>query len=58
MQLYYAPGTITIAVAIALQEAGLEYEAFLERYAAPDQRERWQTLRQQVSFTDNQVELL
>ncbi|TLP65901.1 glutathione S-transferase family protein [Parasedimentitalea maritima] len=27
MQLYYAPGTISVAVAIALQEAGLEHEA-------------------------------
>lgn len=26
MQLYYAPGTISIAVAIALEEAGLDYE--------------------------------
>jgi glutathione S-transferase len=27
MQLYYAPRTISVAVAIALEEAGLEYEA-------------------------------
>ncbi len=37
MQLYYAPGTISIAVAIALQEAGLEYEAIRLDFASGEQ---------------------
>ena len=40
MQLYYAPNTISIAVAIALEEAGLEYEAIRIDFA-----ERQQTTR-------------
>ena len=34
MQLYYAPGTISIAVAIALHEAGLDFEAIKIDFAA------------------------
>lgn len=37
MQLYYAPGTISIAVAIALQEAGLDYEPIKLDFAAKEQ---------------------
>ena len=37
MQLYCAPGTISIAVAIALQEAGLEYETIKIDFAAKEQ---------------------
>lgn len=37
MQLYYAPGTISIAVAIALEEAGLEYEAIKLDFASSEQ---------------------
>ena len=37
MQLYYAPGTISIAVAIALQEAGVKYEAVKIDFAAKQQ---------------------
>lgn len=37
MQLYYAPGTISIAVAIALQEAGLEHETIKVDFAAKEQ---------------------
>jgi len=37
MQLYYAPGTISIAVAIALQEAGLEHETIKIDFAAQEQ---------------------
>lgn len=37
MQLYYAPGTISIAVAIALQEAGLDYEPIKIDFAAKEQ---------------------
>ncbi|CUH86807.1 Glutathione S-transferase GST-6.0 [Phaeobacter sp. CECT 5382] len=33
MQLYYAPGTISVAVAIALEEAGLDYEAIKISFA-------------------------
>lgn len=37
MQLYYAPGTISVAVAIALEETGLEYEAIKIDFAAKEQ---------------------
>lgn len=37
MQLYYAPKTISVAVAIALEEAGLEYEAIKIDFAAKEQ---------------------
>jgi len=37
MQLYYAPGTISIAVAIALHEAGLDFEAIKIDFAAKEQ---------------------
>ncbi|WP_108861880.1 MULTISPECIES: glutathione S-transferase family protein [Ruegeria] len=37
MQLYYAPRTISIAVAIALEEAGLDYEAVRLDFAEGDQ---------------------
>lgn len=37
MQLYYAPRTISIAVAIALEEAGLEYEAIKLNFAEGEQ---------------------
>ncbi len=37
MQLYFAPRTISVAVAIALEEAGLEYEAVQLDFAAGEQ---------------------
>ena len=37
MQLYYAPKTISVAVAIALEEAGIEYETVLVDFAAKEQ---------------------
>ncbi len=37
MQLYYAPGTIAVATAIALEEAGLDYEAVRIDFAAKEQ---------------------
>ncbi len=37
MQLYYAPRTISVAVAIALEEAGLEYEAIRLDFAEAEQ---------------------
>ncbi len=37
MQLYYAPRTISMAVAIALEEAGLDYEAVRLDFAEGDQ---------------------
>lgn len=37
MQLYYAPGTISVAVAIALEEAGLDYEAIKISFADKEQ---------------------
>ncbi|WP_037313576.1 glutathione S-transferase family protein [Ruegeria halocynthiae] len=37
MQLYYAPNTISVAVAIALEEAGLEYEAIRLDFAEGEQ---------------------
>lgn len=37
VQLYYAPGTISIAVAIALEEAGIEYDPILVDFAAKEQ---------------------
>ncbi|RBW56885.1 glutathione S-transferase family protein [Ruegeria sp. A3M17] len=37
MQLYYAPRTISVAVAIALEEAGLDYEAVRLDFAEGDQ---------------------
>lgn len=37
MQLYYAPNTIAAATAIALEEAGLEYEAIRIDFAAKEQ---------------------
>ncbi|WP_299044545.1 glutathione S-transferase family protein [uncultured Tateyamaria sp.] len=38
MKLYYATGTISIAVAIALEEAGLTYDAHRLNFAAGDQQ--------------------
>jgi len=38
MKLYYAPGTISIAVAIALNEAGLDYDTQKLDFAAGEQR--------------------
>ena len=37
MQLYYAPRTISVAVAIALEEAGPDYEAIRLDFAAGEQ---------------------
>ncbi|NOD94253.1 glutathione S-transferase [Ruegeria sp. HKCCD4884] len=37
MQLYFAPHTISVAVAIALEEAGLEYEAIQLDFAGGEQ---------------------
>ena len=37
MQLYYAPRTISVAVAIALEEAGLDYEAIKLDFAGGEQ---------------------
>lgn len=37
MKLYYAPGTISIAVAIALEEAGMAYETVKISFADADQ---------------------
>ncbi len=37
MQLYYAPRTISVAVAIALEEAGLDYEAIRLDFAEGEQ---------------------
>lgn len=37
MQLYYAPRTISVAVAIALEEAGLDYEAIALDFAGGEQ---------------------
>lgn len=37
MQLYYAPGTISVAVALALEEAGLDYEAIKVDFASKEQ---------------------
>ena len=37
MQLYYAPRTISVAVAIALEEAGLDYEPIRLDFAAGEQ---------------------
>ena len=37
MQLYYAPNTISVAVAIALEEAGIEYETVKIDFAAKEQ---------------------
>ncbi|MGV6804654.1 MAG: glutathione S-transferase family protein [Ruegeria sp.] len=37
MQIYYAPRTISIAVVIALEEAGLEYEPIILDFAAGEQ---------------------
>ncbi|NOE34029.1 MULTISPECIES: glutathione S-transferase family protein [unclassified Ruegeria] len=38
MQLYYAPRTISVAVAIALEEAGLEYEVIKLDFAGGEQK--------------------
>ncbi|WP_299601633.1 glutathione S-transferase family protein [uncultured Tateyamaria sp.] len=38
MKLYYATGTISIAVAIALEEAGLDYDTHQLNFAAGDQQ--------------------
>ncbi|KIC50011.1 glutathione S-transferase family protein [Tateyamaria sp. ANG-S1] len=38
MKLYYATGTISIAVAIALEEAGLDYDTHQLHFAAGDQQ--------------------
>lgn len=40
MQLYYAPNTISVAVAIALEEAGLAYEAVMIDFAEKQQTTR------------------
>lgn len=37
MQLYYAPGTISVAVAIALEEAGVTYDPIQVDFAAKEQ---------------------
>ncbi|MBY6139982.1 glutathione S-transferase family protein [Leisingera daeponensis] len=37
MQLYYAPNTISVAAAIALEETGIEYEAVKIDFAAKEQ---------------------
>lgn len=37
MQLYYAPKTISVAVAIALEEAGIDYETVLVDFATKEQ---------------------
>lgn len=37
MQLYYAPNTISVAVAIALEEAGIDYETVKIDFAAKEQ---------------------
>ena len=37
MQLYYAPNTISVAVAIALEEAGIEYDAVKIDFASKEQ---------------------
>ncbi len=37
MQLYFAPRTISVAVAIALEEAGVEYEAIAIDFSAKEQ---------------------
>jgi glutathione S-transferase len=37
MQLYYAPNTISVAVAIALEEAGIEYETVKIDFTAKEQ---------------------
>ncbi|WP_264211995.1 glutathione S-transferase family protein [Leisingera thetidis] len=37
MQFYYAPNTISVAVAIALEEAGIEYETVKIDFAAKEQ---------------------
>ena len=37
MQLYYAPGTVSVAVAIALEEAGLPYDAVRIDFANAEQ---------------------
>ncbi|MEX0365172.1 MAG: glutathione S-transferase family protein [Ruegeria sp.] len=37
MQLYYAPGTISVAVAIALEEAGLDYDPVKLDFASGEQ---------------------
>ncbi|MES0862297.1 glutathione S-transferase family protein [Ruegeria sp. SCPT10] len=37
MQLYYAPRTISVAIAIALEEAGLDYEAIKLDFAGGEQ---------------------
>jgi glutathione S-transferase len=36
MQLYFTPGTISIAVAIALEEAGLPYESVQVDFASAE----------------------
>lgn len=38
MQLYYTPGTISVAVAIALNEAGIPYEPILVDFSSTEQR--------------------
>ena len=39
-------------------EQALPFDAFLEKHATPDQRERWNALRGKVSLTMEQTELL
>ena len=39
-------------------EAGLPYDAFLEKYGSDEHRRRWSAFRDQVQLTDAQVELL
>jgi glutathione S-transferase len=38
MKLYYAPGTISIAVAITLHEAGLDYDSYKVDFKSAEQR--------------------
>ncbi|MGJ8556648.1 MAG: glutathione S-transferase N-terminal domain-containing protein, partial [Sulfitobacter geojensis] len=37
LKLYYFPGTISVAVAVTLQEAGLEYDPVKVDFAAAEQ---------------------
>ncbi|MBI4278168.1 MAG: thioredoxin family protein [Armatimonadetes bacterium] len=38
--------------------AGLEYDAFLEKFATPQHRDRWKTVYDQLRLTDAQREML
>ena len=37
---------------------GLPYAGFLEKYATPDQKQRWKAVYDQVRLTDAQIQLL